>query len=100
MSAIRARFELVGDDVSSENWDFKVGQNSHSFLAWLAWYGPTRVLQKLLFAHAARGHPHLHWRGRAGLYVIGRSSTAALPTAGAKTPPGAVSSSSISRRDI
>jgi hypothetical protein len=38
--------ELVGDDVSGENWGFKVGHNSHSFLAWLAWYGPTRFLQK------------------------------------------------------
>jgi uncharacterized protein (DUF362 family) len=40
--------ELVGDDVSNENWNFKVGKNSHSFLAWLAWYGPTKVFQKLL----------------------------------------------------
>ena len=40
--------ELVGDDVSGENWGFEVGYNSHSFLAWLAWYGPTRVLQKLV----------------------------------------------------
>jgi uncharacterized protein (DUF362 family) len=38
--------EMVGDDVSGENWGFKVGHNSHSFLAWLAWYGPTKVLQK------------------------------------------------------
>ena len=41
--------ELVGDDVSGENWDFKIGYNSHSFLAWLSWYGPTRALQKLIF---------------------------------------------------
>jgi uncharacterized protein (DUF362 family) len=40
--------ELVGDDVSGESWGFKVGYNSHRFLAWLAWYGPTRVLQKLV----------------------------------------------------
>jgi uncharacterized protein (DUF362 family) len=40
--------ELVGDDVSGEDWAFHVGRNSHSFLAWLAWYGPTRVLQKLV----------------------------------------------------
>jgi uncharacterized protein (DUF362 family) len=40
--------ELVGDDLSSENWHFHVGRNSHSFLAWLAWYGPTRVFQKLV----------------------------------------------------
>jgi uncharacterized protein (DUF362 family) len=41
--------ELVGDDVSGENWGFRVGHNSHSFLAWLSWYGPTRFLQKFLF---------------------------------------------------
>ncbi len=40
--------ELMGDDVAGESWGFKVGYNSHSFLAWLAWYGPTRVLQKLV----------------------------------------------------
>jgi len=40
--------EMVGDDVSGENWGFKVGHNSHSFLAWLAWYGPTKVFQKLV----------------------------------------------------
>jgi uncharacterized protein (DUF362 family) len=40
--------ELVGDDVSNQNWGFKVGHNSHSFLAWLAWYGPTKVFQKLV----------------------------------------------------
>jgi len=40
--------EIVGDDISGVNWQFKVGYNSHSFLAWLAWYGPTRVLQKLV----------------------------------------------------
>lgn len=40
--------ELVGEDVSGQNWGFKVGHNSHSFLAWLAWYGPTRVFQKLV----------------------------------------------------
>jgi uncharacterized protein (DUF362 family) len=40
--------DLVGDDISRENWEFKIGHNSHSFLAWLAWYGPTRVFQKLV----------------------------------------------------
>jgi uncharacterized protein (DUF362 family) len=40
--------ELVGDDVAGEDWGFKVGYSSHSFLAWLAWYGPTRFLQKLV----------------------------------------------------
>jgi uncharacterized protein (DUF362 family) len=41
--------EIVGDDISGQNWGFKVGHNSHSFLAWLSWYGPTRLLQKLIF---------------------------------------------------
>jgi hypothetical protein len=40
------QIELVGEDISGESWGFKVGHNSHSFLAWLAWYGPTRVFQK------------------------------------------------------
>ncbi len=41
--------ELAGDDVSGENWGFKVGYSSHTFLAWLSWYGPTRAFQKVLF---------------------------------------------------
>jgi hypothetical protein len=40
--------ELVGDDVSGENWGFEVGYNFHRFLAWMAWYGPTRGLQKVV----------------------------------------------------
>jgi uncharacterized protein (DUF362 family) len=42
------QIQVVGDDVSGQSWGFHVGRNSHSFLAWLAWYGPTRVLQKLV----------------------------------------------------
>jgi uncharacterized protein (DUF362 family) len=42
--------EIVGDvDAAQQKWGFHVGHNSHSFLAWLAWYGPTRFLQKLIF---------------------------------------------------
>ena len=51
--------ELVGDDVSGENWGFRVGRNSHSFLAWLAWYGPTRVFQKLVLRTPLVGIPIL-----------------------------------------
>jgi uncharacterized protein (DUF362 family) len=43
------QIELVGEDVSGENWNFKITRNSHTFLAWLSWYGPTRFLQKLIF---------------------------------------------------
>ena len=42
------QIELTGDDISNQRWNFKVGHNSHSFLAWLAWYGPTKVFQKLI----------------------------------------------------
>jgi uncharacterized protein (DUF362 family) len=42
--------EIVGDvNAAQERWGFHVGHNSHSFLAWLSWYGPTKVFQKLLF---------------------------------------------------
>ena len=40
--------DLVGDNISTENWHFKVGSNFHGFLAWMAWYGPTKFLQKLI----------------------------------------------------
>ena len=40
--------EIVGDDVSGENWNFAVGHSFHQFLGWMAWYGPTSVLQKLV----------------------------------------------------
>lgn len=41
--------EIVGDDVSGENWHFKVGKTFHSMLGYLAWFGPTRYLQKFIF---------------------------------------------------
>ena len=42
--------EVVGDaDAAQENWGFEVGKTFHSMMAWLAWYGPTRRLQKLIF---------------------------------------------------
>jgi uncharacterized protein (DUF362 family) len=40
--------EMVGDDVSGESWDFEVGYNFHRFLAWMAWFGPTKFLQRLV----------------------------------------------------
>ncbi len=43
-----AEIEVVGDDIAGEDWGFKVGYSSHTFLAWLAWYGPTKVFQKLV----------------------------------------------------
>jgi len=41
--------EIVGDDISSENWHFQIGVNFHRAMGWLSWYGPTKFLQKLLF---------------------------------------------------
>ncbi len=40
--------EIVGDDISAENWHFKVGHNLHQFMGWLTWFGPTKFLQKLV----------------------------------------------------
>ncbi len=45
-----AQIDIVGDaDAARENWHFEVGHSFHLFLAWLSWYGPTRVLQRLIF---------------------------------------------------
>jgi len=45
----RRAIEIVGDvDAAQEKWHFHVGWNLHRFLAWMAWYGPTRFLQKLV----------------------------------------------------
>jgi uncharacterized protein (DUF362 family) len=41
--------EIAGDvSVADEDWQFKVGGHLHSFMGWLAWYGPTKVLQKAI----------------------------------------------------
>ena len=62
--------EIVGDDISHEKWFFHVGSNFHSFLAWMAWYGPTRVLQKLVLRTplvripiflSEFNHDYIHW---------------------------------------
>lgn len=62
--------ELIGDDVSGESWGFKVGRNFHSFLAWLSWYGPTKVFQDLIFKTwvvkipifvSEFNHDYIHW---------------------------------------
>ncbi len=65
-----SQIELVGDDISNENWHFEVGQSFHKFLGWLSWYGPTRVLQKLIFRTplvnipilvSEINHDYVHW---------------------------------------
>jgi hypothetical protein len=66
-----AEIEVVGDiDASRESWGFKVGGHIHSFMGWLAWFGPTRVLQKPILhtpiVHGANFfseafHDYYHW---------------------------------------
>jgi uncharacterized protein (DUF362 family) len=41
--------EIVGDDISGESWDFRVGDNSASLVGDLLWFSPLRVFQKLFF---------------------------------------------------
>jgi uncharacterized protein (DUF362 family) len=62
--------ELVGDDVTGENWSFEVGYNFHRFLAWMAWLGPTKFMQKLVCRTSLvaiptfiskLNHDYIHW---------------------------------------
>jgi uncharacterized protein (DUF362 family) len=62
--------ELVGDDVTGEDWGFEVGYNFHRFLAWMAWFGPTSALQKLVLRTplvaiptliSEVNHDYIHW---------------------------------------
>lgn len=62
--------EIAGDDVSRESWGFAVGASFHRLLGWLSWYGPTRVLQKLIFRTplvkipifvSEFNHDYIHW---------------------------------------
>jgi uncharacterized protein (DUF362 family) len=62
--------ELVGDDLGNENWHFEVGRSFHKFLGWLGWYGPTKVLQRLVFRTplvnipifiSEFNHDYVHW---------------------------------------
>lgn len=41
--------ELVGDDVSQENWHFSVGDNLASRFGDLLWFSPLKTIQKFLF---------------------------------------------------
>jgi hypothetical protein len=66
-----SEIEIVGDtELAQESRGFKVGGHIHSFMGWLAWYGPTRILQKPvlhtplvnvanLFSEAF--HDYYHW---------------------------------------
>lgn len=62
--------EVVGDSIEYQDWHFHVGQSAHRFLAWLSWYGPTKVLQDVLFKSwlvkiptmiSEVEHDWLHW---------------------------------------
>jgi uncharacterized protein (DUF362 family) len=78
--------EIVGDeDVAQENWHFEVGHNFHQFLGWLSWYGPTKVLQRLIFHTpivnipifvSEFNHDYVHWPLKErGLYMKWRTET-------------------------
>jgi uncharacterized protein (DUF362 family) len=41
--------EVVGDDVSGENWGFEVGDNGASRIGDFMWFGPMKPFQKLFF---------------------------------------------------
>jgi uncharacterized protein (DUF362 family) len=41
--------QIVGDDISRENWHFHVGHNAASRVGNLVWFGPLQRMQKLLF---------------------------------------------------
>ncbi|HEY4491734.1 MAG TPA: DUF362 domain-containing protein, partial [Acidobacteriota bacterium] len=52
--------ELAGHaEIGNENWGFRVTKTFHSFLAWLSWYGPTRIFQKLIFHTPVVHFPNL-----------------------------------------
>jgi hypothetical protein len=62
--------EVVGDSIQGINFNFKVGRSLHKFLGWLAWYGPTNFLQKLIFRTplvilpiliSEINHDYIHW---------------------------------------
>lgn len=41
--------EIVGDDISGENWHFHVGDNGASLVGDIMWFGPLKGIQKLFF---------------------------------------------------
>lgn len=41
--------QIVGHDISNENWGFQVGDNGASLIGDLVWFGPLRSLQKFFF---------------------------------------------------
>jgi len=78
--------ELVGDtDAANEDWQFHVGWNFHRFLGWMGWYGPTKVLQKLIFHTpvvnipifvSEFNHDYIHWPLKErGIYLKWRAET-------------------------
>lgn len=62
--------EVVGENIEGVNWNFSVGKSLQRFLGWLSWYGPTKVLQKLIFRTplvnipilvSEVNHDYIHW---------------------------------------
>jgi uncharacterized protein (DUF362 family) len=68
--------ELVGADISNENWGFSVGDNAASRVGDLLWFGPLRRFQKLFFhtplvhvfvAGSEAYHDYYRWRRKDSL---------------------------------
>ena len=62
--------ELVGDDVSGENWGFKVGYNSHTLPGLAGLVRPDAGVPEAALPHAAGRRADLYRRGGAGLHVL------------------------------
>ena len=91
--------ELVGDDVSTVDWGFQVGNNFHRTLAWFAWYGPTKFLQKLVLHTplvafpimiSKVNHDYVHWPSKNPTYT----------SSGCKRQPGVICSNAISKENF
>jgi len=44
-----SQIEIVGEDISGESWGFEVGKNAAAAFGHLAWFGPLKPLQNLMF---------------------------------------------------
>ncbi|MBP7653983.1 DUF362 domain-containing protein [Candidatus Dependentiae bacterium] len=48
-TGIMSEIEIEGDDITTENWNFSVGDNAASKVGDIFWFGPLKWLQHLMF---------------------------------------------------
>ena len=92
--------EIVGDDAVGDRsrGASRSGGHLHSFLGWLTWYGPTKFLQKVVTATAARrGADHVQ-RGLPRLLPLAAEGEEGLRAVAARSRRGATSSPSTPPR--